>query len=159
MRISSVLMLSLIAASSAHADPESGTGHKLVNEVCTPCHSLAPIEGTRDGPVGWRNTIYKMIQSGAQIWTAAEVDTLVQYLSTTYGPAAGQMHTDRLPADADWKPASDGNAASEYLNRLPAGKGADLVKSYCSMCHDLGRVIATRRSAEEWTRYTHVMLN
>ncbi len=155
----------LMTTTAAAADAGSDTDRKLVNEVCTSCHGLGPIEGTRDGPIGWRDTIFKMIQAGAQIKSEAELDTLVKYLSTAYGPSAGQMHTGPLPAGAGVKSgdtvdsASNGSSAADYLARLPAGKGADLVKGYCSMCHDVGRVIATRRSAEEWTGYTHAMLN
>ncbi len=149
-----ISILSVALAPVSRADSPTDPGSTLVQQVCTQCHSLAPIKGVRDGMVGWRNTVYKMVQTGAQVRTPAEVDTIVEFLAATYGPAAGPMHTGVLPPDSPIGAAGH-NAESVVL---PSGNGVDLVKASCSVCHDLGRVVGTRRSAEEWRRYTKGML-
>jgi hypothetical protein len=106
---------------------------------------LQPIASVRNGAEGWRTTVYKMVQNGSQIRTEAELDAIVSYLAQSYGPAAGAMVTGVLPPGA-------------VVGSLPSGKGGDLVKAECTLCHDLGRIVATRRTAQQWQTYTRVML-
>lgn len=141
--------------STAVAAETSVTGRQLVGELCTQCHGLQPIASVRNGVEGWRTTVYKMVQNGSQIRTRAELDAIVNYLAQSYGPAAGAMVTGILPPGA--VVGSDGKMTSSAVS-LPPGKGADLVKAECTLCHDLGRIVATRRTAQQWQTYTRVML-
>lgn len=151
------LIVILFGTASTRADQSDTPGRAIFEHVCTACHGVAPIAATRNGPGGWRNTVYDMVDKGAQIQSQVELDSIVNYLSSTYGPSAGQMHTGPLPAgSAVRSPANP--TSTDYLALLPSSKGADLVKGYCSICHDVGRIVATRRSSEEWHRYTVVML-
>lgn len=151
---------SLLSIAPARADQNSDDANRrLVNQVCAACHGLAPIQATRNGVGGWRGTVFDMVDKGAQIQSQAQLDSIVNYLATAYGPSAGPMHTGTLPVDRGAQPVATSDAtAADYQAMLPAAKGADLVKGYCSICHDLGRIVATRRSADEWRRYTAVML-
>ncbi len=71
----------LLSVASAHADQSNDAGHKLVDQVCTSCHGLAPIEATRNGAAGWRGTVFDMVDKGAQVQSQAQLDTIVNYLS------------------------------------------------------------------------------
>ena len=123
---------------------------RLFLATCTPCHGTSAVASRRDGPGGWRQTVNTMMGLGAQVYTREELEAIVAYLSATYGPAAGAMTIGKLPPGAA--------LGSVEPAALPKGPGADLVGAYCSMCHDLGIVVATRRRAEEWRRITAAML-
>jgi cytochrome c5 len=144
--------VSLPQKSEASGD---AAGKALLNATCTQCHGLAPIAATRDGPRGWAEKVHKMIAWGAQINDEKEATTLIGYLSATYGPSAGRMETGPLPPGAV---VGAGEANSSQSIVLPPGKGADLVQGFCSGCHDLGRVVSTRRTAQSWQQYTSAML-
>lgn len=58
---------------------------QLVQERCTRCHTLAPIEVSRKTPEEWEHTVYRMIGKGARL-SDAEAERLIDYLSQTYGP-------------------------------------------------------------------------
>jgi cytochrome c5 len=159
VRRSATLMVTALACGLSNvlrAEDAFAIGGQLVDTVCTTCHALAPITGTRDGPVGWKATVYRMIGSGAQVQSKAEVERIVEYLSTADGPSAGTMRTGKLPPGAAI--ISDGEKPAGEDADLPAGAGADQVRNYCSTCHDLGRIVATRRSRSSWQHYTNSML-
>lgn len=148
-RLAMVAML-LASAPCASLAGDAPDGEQLLRGACTQCHGLAPISATRNGPGGWRQVVDKMTNWGAQIRTTAERDALVTYLVAKYGPGANPMTTTPMPQGA---PLASADPAA-----LPPGPGADQVRAYCSMCHDLGRVVGTQRSQTEWRRYTAAML-
>jgi cytochrome c5 len=135
MRIS-VLCAALavcLAATQTHAQTAtvlpSGPGRDIVAVACTQCHTLGPLVAMRDGPIGWKRHVYNMVLRGAQL-TPGEVDTVLQYLNTNFGP--GQS----LPPA---KPIA-----------LPPGAGKELVETRCALCHDLERVTAAKRQKSAW---------
>jgi cytochrome c5 len=115
-------------AQNAPALP-AGEGRDIVAAACTQCHTLAPLVGMRDGPVGWKRHVYNMVIRGAQL-TPGDVDVVLQYLNANFGP--GQS----LPPA---KPVT-----------LAAGAGKELVETRCTLCHDLERVTAAKRSKAAW---------
>jgi cytochrome c5 len=161
----SVLGLSLLGAEVHGQAPTSlpqstgpvvtDEGKRLLDAACTQCHGLAPITATRNGPGGWSVEVNKMIAWGAQINSEAEARTLIEYLSHNYGPSAGRMETGVMPPGSALQ--SDVGKESRSIV-LPTGKGAELVQGFCSGCHDLGRIMATRRTARSWQEYTTAML-
>jgi cytochrome c5 len=141
----------IIAADNA----ENSESKHLYESACTQCHGLRMIEKTRDGRSGWENTVHKMVIAGTQL-NADEMELVIDYLVQHYGPGSGGvMKTGSLPPDSPLQP--DTSVTSENIS-LPEGKGKSLVKGYCRGCHDLGRIVATRRSADGWRRYTKNML-
>ena len=152
MKLKYLIAVAGLLSSAALADDGAATGKKLVDSLCTQCHGLQPIASVRNGAEGWRTTVYKMVQNGSQIRSAAELEAIVGYLAGAYGPGTTPMVTGLLPPGAPLGPTK-----SDAIE-LPVGKGADLVKAHCTLCHDLGRVVSTRRTAVEWQRYTRVML-
>src|ERR1700719_3237394 len=110
----------------------AGEGRDVFAVACTQCHGLNTIMAMRDGPAGWRAAVNYMIMKGAQL-TQPEVDTVVQYLAANFGPGS--------PPSA---------AAAGAATALPSGTGKDLIEARCTVCHDLGRVVANKRQRTEW---------
>jgi hypothetical protein len=132
-----------------------GEGRELALSVCgTACHDTTPLVMKRDGESGWRRNVERMVvQKGAHIFPA-ELETLVRYLSTALGPWTSPVGTPgALPPGA-----LGGGAATARDVNLPDGAGRDLVQARCTACHDLGRVVATRRTPPEWDRITRNMI-
>jgi cytochrome c5 len=138
------------------ANDESGNKDKQLYEAaCTPCHSLAPIEKTRDGRAGWEDTVQKMVVIGSQL-NAEEMELVINYLYQNYGPGQGDpMSTGVLPDDSPMQ--TDGTVTGENV-ALPVGEGKQLMQGLCTTCHDLGRIVATRRGQDGWRNYTIAML-
>src|SRR6267154_6610410 len=85
----SLAALSLAAAAPLHAQTAPalppGEGRDIVAVACTQCHGLTTIMAIRDGSAGWRQFVNYMIMKGAQV-SDREADTVVQYLTTSFGP-------------------------------------------------------------------------
>jgi mono/diheme cytochrome c family protein len=73
----------------------AGPGKALVLRSCVSCHDVSQVTAQRAGKDQWNKTVDKMIENGA-ILTDAEADTIVQYLSTNFGPAPAK--TPATPA-------------------------------------------------------------
>jgi cytochrome c5 len=136
-----VAALSLAAVPGSAQQPANalppGDGRDIVATACTQCHALSVILAMRDGPIGWKRHVYHMVMRGAQL-NAREADTVLAYLDANFGP--GQ----RMPPA---KPVT-----------LPAGPGKELVETRCTLCHDLERVTAAKRSKREWDSVVANML-
>ena len=154
--LSIVFILFIFSYATSAADtPDNSEIKSLYESSCTQCHGLHMIEKTRNGRSGWEDTVHKMVIAGAQL-NADEMELVIDYLFRHYGPGMGDpMKTGILPPDSPLQ--TDGPISSENIT-LPEGEGMDLVQGYCNLCHDLGRVVATRRSADDWRYYTKNML-
>src|SRR5262249_29780423 len=130
------LLAALVAmglAAQAQAQGPSlppGDGKDLLAVACTQCHGLGTIVIMREGEAGWRDHVFDMVLRGAQ-FTAPEADTLIRYLATNFGPTAAEA-----------------NAGAAMV--LPAGTGKDLVAGRCTQCHNLERIVATKRPPQAW---------
>ena len=58
---------------------------KLLDERCTTCHTLAPIEAKRKKRSEWEKTVYRMVNKGARL-SDREAETVIEYLARNYGP-------------------------------------------------------------------------
>jgi cytochrome c5 len=138
--------LLLAAAAPLHAQTgpalPPGEGRDIVATACTQCHGLTTIMAIRDGSGGWRQFVNYMILKGAQV-SEREADTVVQYLTANFGPNS--------------PPAA--GAAPAVLAPLPPGTGKELVEARCVTCHDLLRVVASRRQKTEWDGIVVNMIN
>jgi len=134
---------------------ENSESKRLFESACTQCHGLQMIEKTRDGRSGWEANVHKMVIAGTQL-NADEMELVIDYLVQHYGPRGEPMKTGVLPPDAPYQ--ADTAVTSDEIS-LPAGEGSTLVQAHCGIrCHDLGRVVASRRSADDWRQYTNNML-
>lgn len=152
----SLILILFVFSSATNAADNPDNSKSLYESSCTQCHGLHMIEKTRNGRSGWEDTVHKMVIAGAQL-NADEMELVIDYLFQHYGPGVGDpMKTGMLPPDSPLQ--TDGFISSENVN-LPEGEGMDLVQRYCHLCHDLGRVVATRRSADGWRYYTKNMID
>lgn len=118
-----------------------GEGRDLVATACSQCHGLGTIAAMRDGPMGWKVYVYDMILRGAQL-NAREADMVLDYLVKNFGPSSPRPQ-----------------ALTAQAVPLPDGTGKDLVQTKCSMCHDLGRVIAVKRQRSDWDQIVRDMVS
>jgi hypothetical protein len=75
------LVVTLLLASCALR----ATGEELVQSECTRCHTLAPIEVASKTSNEWQDTVYRMIEHGANL-SEGQVMRVVDYLAENYGP-------------------------------------------------------------------------
>lgn len=155
LRATVTLTMLCVSGPLSADDAANAEGQRLLESACVQCHPLAPTQVTRDGRQGWEDTVHKMVVFGAQL-SVAEMDVLTDYLTRQYGPGARPMSTGELPPGTALEPAG-GKVTSANVT-LPPGEGSDIVQAFCSGCHDMGRIVATRRSAASWRSYTENML-
>jgi hypothetical protein len=62
------------------------SGEELVQERCTECHTLAPVEVVRKTRQEWQFTVYRMMGKGARL-NDQEAQVVIDYLSRVYGPS------------------------------------------------------------------------
>jgi len=117
----------LRAPAQAQGALPQGDGRDIVAVACSQCHALSVLTAGRDGPVGWKKHVHNMVLRGAQL-TPREADTVIQYLTTNFGPGA---------------PAAGAVA-------LPPGQGKELVETRCAVCHTLERVTIVKREKRDW---------
>lgn len=60
------------------------SGEELVQERCTKCHTVAPIEAARKTRAEWQRTVYRMLEKGARL-NDREAQEAIDYLSSVYG--------------------------------------------------------------------------
>jgi hypothetical protein len=62
----------------------SPSGEELVQEECTRCHTLAPIQVTARPEHEWRNVVYRMVGLGADL-SRREAERVIEYLALAHG--------------------------------------------------------------------------
>jgi quinohemoprotein amine dehydrogenase len=114
----------------------------LVQKACGPCHTvdekqqISRISFQRNTPEGWQETIRRMAAlNGLRIEPQTARD-VVKYLSDHLGLAPDEVR----PAAWDLE-----RRVTDF--KYTASADAEGV---CNKCHTLGRVIAQRRTREEW---------
>ena len=145
----------IVQAQSRASELPPGEGREMAHNMCaTACHDAVPLLIKRDGEVGWRKNVERMVvQKGVQI-APEDLDPLVRYLATRLGPGSGRMETPGLLPPG----ALGGGGATSRDVRLPDGPGQEIVRTRCTPCHDLGRVVSLRRTAREWDQMTRDMM-
>jgi hypothetical protein len=78
------IVFSAVTAFAA-GEPKSERAGKLFVEACTACHTLDRVRSQRLTSEEWRGTIAGMISEGIAL-TDEEVDLVVAYLTTHFGP-------------------------------------------------------------------------
>jgi hypothetical protein len=76
-----VLGLAIILGACGGKQPSP---EELVQERCTKCHTLAPIEVARKTRQDWESTVYRMLSKGARL-SDKEAQEVVNYLGRVYG--------------------------------------------------------------------------
>lgn len=86
--IATALIVGGLGASHAQ-EGASKDGGALVAELCTKCHNLDEVVRLRQSREDWEETVYSMVSRGAPIFPG-EIPLIVDYLSSTYGPAGSR---------------------------------------------------------------------
>src|SRR5471030_1769778 len=132
--LAAVIASALPLHAQQDANPLSpGEGRDVVAATCGQCHGLNAITNLRQGKTAWRHQVYDMVQRGAQV-SPAEMDTIVNYLVTNYGP--GIPFPGQTPS---------------RITLAAAGPAAALVSTKCGICHGVDRVVAPN-VCREWPR-------
>jgi peptide/nickel transport system substrate-binding protein len=147
---------------AAPTAPAALEGATLLQERCTKCHDLKRVEAAKKTADQWQSTVERMVSKGAQL-NAEEQKVLIEYLAATYKAAAAPEAPPRAevalmaPAAADDALLVQAVAASEAPPRAEvalmapaAADGATLLQERCTKCHDLQRVEAAKKTADEW---------
>jgi len=74
-----VVVVGLVVACSRTTPAE------LLQERCTVCHSLAPVDSAQKTREEWLRTVTRMVSKGAEL-DEDEQATLIEYLTETYEP-------------------------------------------------------------------------
>ncbi len=115
---------------------------QAVQKACAPCHTvddkqqISRISFRRNTPEGWQETMRRMVAlNGLRIdpQTAREV---VKYLSNNLGLAPEEARPAAFEVE---------RRVTDYKYKANAD-----AENVCNKCHSLGRVIAQRRTREEW---------
>lgn len=123
--------LVLFAVSTARAQtlPE-GTGRVAFQRICSVCHSVNLATSQRMTRAEWSGVVSEMVSRGAQ-GTSAELDSIVNYLSTNFGRGT--------------VPPRHGGQPSKPAQQLPPLSGPEIAAakkliqtSGCLSCHRIG---------------------
>lgn len=79
-----VVASSLIVILILGACGRTPSAEDLIQEQCTTCHTLSPIEAAQKTQQEWGATVQRMTKKGARL-NDREAQTVVDYLSRTYG--------------------------------------------------------------------------
>ena len=81
-----LLLGSLLAAcggAKEEAAPVTLDGKSLLEERCSRCHDLGPVERARKTEEEWKATVERMVGKGSKL-SQAEQERVIQYLAEMY---------------------------------------------------------------------------
>jgi mono/diheme cytochrome c family protein len=125
-----------VAAQSSPQQSQIEKGRVAVTQVCVGCHGagggiMRMLEVRTRSEQEWRETIYRMILRGAQVFPD-EIEPMTAYLVASAGRGRPQ-------------------AAS------PAGSADAVLARRCQQCHDLEKATA-KPASEDWTTVLERMI-
>ena len=98
-------------AQSTHTSTPTGTalpdgaGKPVIQRACGSCHTLNIVTSKRASSDEWTHVVNEMVSRGADL-SDNEMDTLIQYLTTNFGPTGSKSES----------PSSPGTTKSPSLN-------------------------------------------
>lgn len=127
--------------------PDIERGRVALTQVCVGCHGngiLRMVEQRKKTEQEWRETVYRMIGRGAQVFPD-EIEPLTAYLTATGGQARPQP-AGGTPVEGGrrGRPAAAATAGAE------AGGADAILARRCQLCHDLAKATTKPASAESW---------
>jgi competence ComEA-like helix-hairpin-helix protein len=95
----------------------SGPGKEVVIQKCLPCHNVRVTTAKRGSgsTEEWEQVIDKMVSQGAEL-SDDEIDLVVQYLSTYYGPNSKNTKPTSSGKQAEPRPDASGTQAPPLLS-------------------------------------------
>jgi CO dehydrogenase/acetyl-CoA synthase alpha subunit len=111
-------LLAIPPGTSAQSPLPDGPGKKLVELVCSKCHSTDRIASRRLTKAEWREEVTEMLQEEDDV-TEAEKDEIVEYLAKSF-PAKAELNNGmRRSSSAAWKSTSRTIAKRGKSQRCP----------------------------------------
>ena len=136
-------------AGAAQASPAGDVekGRVALTQVCQGCHGggiMRMLEVRKKSEVEWRETVYRMIGRGAQVFPD-EIEPITAYLVATAGQGRPPA-TSAVPAAEGGRPRSAAAAGPES----PEAEATAILARRCRLCHDLAKATTKPASAESW---------
>jgi competence ComEA-like helix-hairpin-helix protein len=116
--VASMALVSLaLVSGSAQTTPATadtntlpdGAGKAIVQKQCVMCHSLSVVTTKRASHTEWTQVVNQMVSRGADL-SDDEIDTVIEYLSSHYGPL-DQKATPSTASSAGDQPSSSDPSA------------------------------------------------
>jgi competence ComEA-like helix-hairpin-helix protein len=73
-----------VAVRNSSAQLPDGKGREAVKKLCTECHEIGSVIGSRRTRIGWRQNVEDMVARGAE-GSAEEVESVVEYMTAFFG--------------------------------------------------------------------------
>jgi cytochrome c5 len=121
-------------------------GRVALTQVCQGCHGggiMRMLEVRKKSADEWRETVYRMIGRGAQVFPD-EIEPITAYLVATAGQGRPPA-TPAVPAAEGGRPRSA--AASQEPREAEA---TAILARRCRLCHDLAKATTKPASDESW---------
>jgi len=136
------------AAQSSPAPPTADIekGRVALTQICVGCHGnaiLRMVEVRKKSEQEWRETVYRMIGRGAQVFPD-EIEPLTAYLTM----AGGQVRP-QPPGGAPVEGGRRGRGAAA-TPAAAIGDAESILARRCQLCHDLTKATTKPASAESW---------
>ena len=97
-------------------------GKDALQRVCTGCHEMAAVTGSRRTKIGWQQNVDDMISRGAQ-GSDADIEAVVEYLTANFGKI--NVNTATAGELASFLGLSDAEAKAIVSYREQNGKYKD----------------------------------
>jgi len=132
-----VLALSFSLGVSAAVKLPDGPGKAETTRLCSKCHSLDQAVSLRQNQAGWKETLSKMVQLGAE-GSDAEFAAIAAYLAKNYPGAASEPATVASNTPQPITPAQPRPAARSKRDSFDPGPPIPPAKEWTTYGHDAG---------------------
>jgi predicted phosphodiesterase len=162
MRVKLSLVLLLGPVLGVAQELPTGEGRDIVRKICIGCHDLDTATSRRQTLAGWKRTVEKMQERGAE-GTDEQFESVINYLAKNFSPAAPKTPAPQ-PAGQDFfflqmsdtqfgMFADDANFKQETVNFEQAIDAANrLHPAFVVVCGDLINKPADAAQAAEYLR-------
>jgi competence ComEA-like helix-hairpin-helix protein len=155
--------LALVSGYAQTAPPDSatatlpdGAGKPIVQKQCVMCHSLSVVTSKRASHTEWTQVVNQMVSRGADL-SDDEIDTVIEYLSSHYGPLDQKATPSTSSGAGDQASSSDPSAPSVSPDATPspaAGAASTPVNVNKASAQDLESSLGLAKTeAEAVVRY------
>jgi quinoprotein glucose dehydrogenase len=131
-------ILLLCAAAASAADLPDGPGKAETARICAKCHTVEQAISLRQDQAGWRETISKMVNLGAE-GSDTEFAAIAAYLTKNFGTGKSTPTETTAPAPPAAAPDAARPAASvKKLAEFKPGPPLPAAKEWPTYGHDVG---------------------
>jgi competence protein ComEA len=121
-RLQSALLCIVAIAPAMGQELPDGKGKEAVQRVCTSCHEMAAVTGSRRTKIGWQQNVDDMISRGAE-GSGDDIEAVVDYLTANFGKI--NVNTATAGELASFLGLSDAEAKAIVTYREQRGKYKD----------------------------------